>query len=224
MNKAINVAIDGPAGAGKSTVAKLVSERLSLLYIDTGAMYRTLTYAALKEHVDLENGQDLRQLLDRVSIKLVQEEQGTRVFLNNEDVTLAIRTAEVNHHVSQVARHEQVRKEMVMQQRQLARNGGAVLDGRDIGTCVLPDAEIKVFLTASVEERAKRRHQEQLSKGLPSNLEELKKEISRRDKLDSTREIAPLTKADDAIEIDSTSLSISEVAAIIVDLVKERVT
>ncbi len=221
----MNIAIDGPAGAGKSTVAKLVAERLSFLYIDTGAMYRTLTYAALQEKRNLADGKALRELLDKLDIRLVNKQQEeTTVLLNGQDVSLVIRTAEINQHVSKVASHELVRNEMVERQRLLAQSGPAVLDGRDIGTCVLPNAELKVFLTASVEERALRRHQEELKKGLPSNLDVLKNDIARRDQLDSTREIAPLKKADDAIEIDSTTLSISEVAESIVNLVKERIS
>lgn len=218
----MNIAIDGPAGAGKSTVAKLVAERLSYLYIDTGAMYRALTYAALEKNVNLEDEDALDQLLEGIDIDLKHTKNGVLVYVNKGDVTELIRTDDVNKHVSLVASHPSVRIEMVERQRTLAKGTDAVLDGRDIGTYVLPDAELKVFLTASVEERARRRHEEQVKKGLPSNLEELKKDIARRDELDSTREFAPLKKANDAVEIDSTSMSIEEVAASIINLAKER--
>ncbi|OLS37934.1 cytidylate kinase [Alkalihalophilus pseudofirmus] len=222
MNNLMNIAIDGPAGAGKSTVAKLVAERLSYLYIDTGAMYRALTYAALEKNVNLEDEDALDQLLEGIDIDLKHTKNGVLVYVNMADVTELIRTDDVNKHVSLVASHPSVRIEMVERQRTLAKGTDAVLDGRDIGTYVLPDAELKVFLTASVEERARRRHEEQVKKGLPSNLEELKKDIARRDELDSTREFAPLKKANDAVEIDSTSMSIEEVAASIITLAKER--
>ncbi|WP_227936170.1 (d)CMP kinase [Alkalihalobacillus deserti] len=222
MNKKMNIAIDGPAGAGKSTVAKLVAEQLSFLYIDTGAMYRALTYAALRDAIDLTNGQSLFKLLSKITIILKHEKSGVRVFINEEDVTDAIRTKDVTSNVSLVSSHELVRVEMVERQRKLAGNGQAVLDGRDIGTFVLPDAKLKVFLTASVEERARRRFEEQQEKGIDSNLDQLKDDIARRDELDSTREFAPLKKADDAVEIDSTTLSIPEVAELIIELAKER--
>ncbi|GAF65315.1 cytidylate kinase [Bacillus sp. TS-2] len=224
MNNCIAIAIDGPAGAGKSTVAKLVAENLSFLYIDTGAMYRAITYAAIKKDVPLENGQKLRDLLDSISIKLISEEKGTKVLINGEDVTTDIRTNEVNQNVSLVSSHELIRVEMVERQRVLAESGQVVLDGRDIGTHVLPKAEVKVFLTASVEERAKRRYEEQLKKGIETDFEQLKQDIARRDELDSTRAIAPLKKAVDAIELDTTTLTIEQVVAKIIELVKERVS
>jgi cytidylate kinase len=222
MNKKMNIAIDGPAGAGKSTVAKLVAEKLSYLYIDTGAMYRALTFAALKAGLDLENGSQLKELLNEITIQLQHEESGVRVLVNNDDVTDDIRAKNVTSNVSLVASHEAVRVEMVDRQRKLAENGHAVLDGRDIGTFVLPDANVKIFLTASVEERARRRYEEHQEKGIESNFDQLKKEIAHRDHLDSTRVFAPLKKADDAVEIDSTALSIPEVAELIIELAKER--
>ncbi|MDV2683443.1 (d)CMP kinase [Alkalihalophilus sp. As8PL] len=222
MMKLMNIAIDGPAGAGKSTVAKLVAEQLQFLYIDTGAMYRALTYAALTQNVNLENEDELDSLLEGIQIDLRHTESGVLVYVDENDVTELIRTDEVNKHVSLVASHPSVRIEMVERQRILATGSNAVLDGRDIGTYVLPQADLKVFLTASVEERARRRHEEQVKRGFPSEFEELKKDIARRDELDSTREFAPLKKADDAIEIDSTSLTIAEVVKSIIDLAKER--
>ncbi|MFC0559232.1 (d)CMP kinase [Halalkalibacter alkalisediminis] len=223
MNHSLNIAIDGPAGAGKSTVAKIVAERLSYLYIDTGAMYRTLAYAALTENVDVNDGDALKALLDHVTIELVNDESGLKVLLNGHDISEEIRTIEVSKQVPLVASHELVRVEMVERQRQLAAKGQTVLDGRDIGTHVLPDAKVKVFLTASVEIRAKRRHEELLKKGYSSDLEELKKDIAKRDEIDSTRAFAPLRKASHAIEINTSLLSIDEVVDAIIDLVEDSV-
>ncbi|KGA99165.1 cytidylate kinase [Alkalihalobacillus alcalophilus ATCC 27647 = CGMCC 1.3604] len=224
MEERLAIAIDGPAGAGKSTVAKLVAEKLSFLYIDTGAMYRALTYAALREDISLSDGKEMRQLLDSLTIRLVNEKAYTKVLLNNEEVTEQIRSNEVNQHVSLAASHQAVREEMVERQRLLAKEGQVVLDGRDIGTHVLPNAKLKIFLTASVDERAKRRHEEQVKKGIDSDLEQLKKDIARRDEFDSTREVAPLKKAEDAKELDTTSLTIDEVVEAIIDLAKERIS
>jgi CMP/dCMP kinase len=218
----LRIAIDGPAAAGKSTVAKIVAGRLSYLYIDTGAMYRSLTYKALKSGVDLHNETELTMLLKATKIELEPSENGQLVFLDGVNVTDAIRQSEVTNSVSHAAIHSQVREEMVKRQQGLAREGGVVMDGRDIGTHVIPDAEVKVFLLASVEERAQRRHQENVSKGFPSDLEKLKEEIALRDKIDSEREVAPLKKADDATEIDTTSLTILEVVDRIMSLVERK--
>lgn len=223
MVKEIQIAIDGPAAAGKSTVAKLVAKKLSYLYIDTGAMYRALTYKALKLGADLEDEQALAEILNNTNIELIQGNAAQHVLLDGTDVTDEIRSHEVTKHVSTVSKHPLVRKEMVERQRELAQKGGIVMDGRDIGTHVLPNAEVKIFLVATVEERAKRRHQENLAKGFESDLAQLMKEIALRDKMDSEREASPLKKADDAIELDTTSLSIEDVVDHIMELVKERV-
>ncbi|MEH7299974.1 (d)CMP kinase [Neobacillus drentensis] len=223
MEKKLSIAIDGPAAAGKSTVAKIVAEKLSYIYIDTGAMYRSLTYKAIVNHVNLEDEASLLDTLLSTTIDLQPSEKGQIVYLDNKDVTDEIRSAEVTNSVSYVAKHEKVRKEMVRRQQAFAVGGGVVMDGRDIGTHVLPNAEVKVFLLASVEERAVRRHNENMQKGYPSDLEQLKVEIARRDKIDSEREVAPLKKADDAIEIDTTSLTILDVVEKIMALVLERI-
>ncbi|WP_047980030.1 (d)CMP kinase [Ornithinibacillus contaminans] len=212
MNNKIAIAIDGPAAAGKSTVAKIVASKLAYIYIDTGAMYRAITLKALEEKSDVNNEDTLVSLLTSTKIELVQTDEGQRVLLDGRDVTLAIRTNEVTNNVSYVAQHRLIREEMVSRQQSLAAKRGVVMDGRDIGTKVIPDAEVKIFLIASVEERATRRHIENIKKGFESDLEELKKEIEKRDLIDSEREASPLVKADDAIEIDTTSLSIEEVA------------
>ncbi|AIM15459.1 MULTISPECIES: (d)CMP kinase [Neobacillus] len=224
MNKKkISIAIDGPAAAGKSTVAKIVAEKLSYIYIDTGAMYRALTFKAIENQLNLEDEQSLVNMLRSTEIDLKPSNHGQLVLLDQKDVTNEIRTSEVTNSVSIVAKHQLVREEMVRRQQAFAKNGGVVMDGRDIGTHVLPNAEVKVFLLASVDERAIRRHNENLQKGFPSDLEKLKEEIARRDKLDSEREVAPLKKADDAIEIDTTSLNIDEVVEKIMALVYERI-
>jgi len=223
MKKRISIAIDGPAAAGKSTVAKVLAKKLSYLYIDTGAMYRALTYRALQAGVDVNDEKKLMNLLEDTYIELKPSEDGQLVFLNGDDVTNVIRQAEVTNNVSVVAKHRLVREEMVRRQRLFAQNGGVVMDGRDIGTHVLPAAEVKIFLKASVEERAKRRHEENLLRGFESDLEKLKEEIARRDKLDSEREVSPLKKAEDAVEIDTTSLSIDEVVNRIMEIVNERI-
>jgi len=219
VDKRISIAIDGPAAAGKSTVAKVVAKELSYVYIDTGAMYRTLTYAALEQNVDIENEESLMEVLKNVNIDFQQGENTQLVFLNGKDVSEAIRTPNVTNRVSIVAKHRLVREEMVRRQQALAEKGGVVMDGRDIGTHVLPNAEVKIFMLASVQERAERRHLENTKKGFASSLEQLKKEIAKRDKLDSEREVSPLKKADDALELDTTSLSIEEVVQRIMDIV-----
>lgn len=223
MNKKISIAIDGPAAAGKSTVAKIVAKKLSYIYIDTGAMYRALTFKALQNEVDLEDEHNLYNLLMNTNIELRPSEQGQLVFVDGRNVSMDIRTNEVTNNVSVVSMHKLVREELVKRQQQFASNGGVVMDGRDIGTHVLPKAEVKVFLLASVDERANRRHAENLQKGFESDLEQLKQEIALRDKMDSEREISPLKKAEDAIELDTTSLSIDEVVEKIMSLVRERI-
>lgn len=218
----MQIAIDGPAGAGKSTVAKKVANELNYLYIDTGAMFRALTYEALRLNVDVNDGKQLSQLLKGLEIEFIPNENGQRVIVNNTDVTEEIRSQKVTNNVAAVATHKEVRAEMLTRQRQLASKSSVVMDGRDIGTCVLKDAPLKIFLTASAEERARRRHQELKMKGIHTDINQLKKEIEERDKRDSEREIAPLKKAEDAIEIDSTHLTIDEVVQKILALVKER--
>ncbi|KGX92181.1 cytidylate kinase [Pontibacillus halophilus JSM 076056 = DSM 19796] len=222
MQDTIAIAIDGPAAAGKSTVAKIVAKELSYVYIDTGAMYRALTLKALRNGARLNVEEDMHQLLMTTTIDLQQTGDGQRVLLDTEDVSLDVRSQEVTTQVSYVAVHGKVREEMVNRQRQLAEKKGVVMDGRDIGTHVIPDAEVKVFLIASVSERAERRHKENMEKGFPSDMEQLKEEIRMRDKIDSEREVSPLVKADDAIEVDTTSLTIDEVANRILSIVQDQ--
>lgn len=221
--KKISIAIDGPAAAGKSTVAKIVAKKLNYIYVDTGAMYRALTYLALEKGIDVEDEESLYELLNQTTIRLERNGDEQYVYVNDKDVTDDIRNDQVTKNVSAVAKHKKIREEMVERQKAFARDGGVVMDGRDIGTHVLPNAEVKIFLLASVEERAVRRHQENLAKGFPSDLEKLKKDIALRDKLDSERAVAPLKKARDAIEIDTTSLSIDEVVDKIMNIVRGRI-
>lgn len=215
MNRKIAIAIDGPAAAGKSTIAKHVAQELGYLYIDTGAMYRALTYQILKKGTRLKNSQELNDLLKHTDIKLKQNNKGQQVLLNEKDITEEIRSQEITNQVSHVAKHPNIRKEMMKRQQALSTENGVVMDGRDIGTHVLPSAELKYFLIATVEERARRRYEENIQKGFQINLVDLKEEIEQRDLIDSSRENAPLVKAKDAIEIDTTSLSIEEVANIV---------
>ncbi|WP_261129149.1 (d)CMP kinase [Bacillus sp. Marseille-Q3570] len=222
MSNLMRIAIDGPAGAGKSTVAKRVADILSFVYIDTGAMYRSITLKALRNDIDVRDENALKDVLENTKIDLQKQSDKQFVVLDGVDVTEEIRTSEVTNNVSEVAKHPAVRVEMVKRQQELSQEHSVVMDGRDIGTHVIPDAQVKIFLIASVDERAKRRHEENLLKGLPSDLEQIKREIEQRDELDSKREASPLMKAEDAIELDTTTMSIDEVVSSILQIVRER--
>ncbi|WP_419961907.1 (d)CMP kinase [Psychrobacillus sp. BM2] len=224
MKKQIQIAIDGPAAAGKSTIAKKTAELLGYTYVDTGAMYRAITYKALQENIDLQDEDKLTSLLKETFIELKPSPAGQLVFLNNVAVTEEIRSKEVTASVSAVAAHATLREEMVKRQMEMGKNGSIVMDGRDIGTHVLKDAELKIFMSASVEERANRRYLENQNRGIETNLEELKQEISLRDKLDSERQASPLIQAKDAIFIDTTSLTVDEVSEKIMQLARERMS
>ncbi|MDR3156511.1 MAG: (d)CMP kinase [Lactobacillales bacterium] len=218
--KKINIAIDGPASSGKSTVAKILAKKYEYTYLDTGSMYRVLTYCALKEKVNIEEEIVLIKLLQSLHITFQQGDQDKKVFVNGQDVSREIRLPDVTNLVSVVAAHRMVREEMVKLQKEYAKLGGVVMDGRDIGTMVLPNAEVKIFLVASIQERAERRFLENQSKGIPADFEKLKKEIEERDFLDSTREVSPLQQAKDAILVDTTGLSINEVVEKIEEVVR----
>lgn len=218
MMKKIQIALDGPAGAGKSTIAKQLAARLGYVYIDTGAMYRAVTLAALEQSLDLNNGEVLGELMKSLDIRLTPGENGQRVFIGDREVTDAIRSIEITNNVSFVARQKEVRAALVTAQRKLADQGGIVMDGRDIGTVVLPDAELKVFLTATVEERAARRHRENIARGIDSDITVLQEEIALRDKRDSEREVSPLRQADDALYLDTTEMTIDQVVDRLMEL------
>ena len=213
----INIALDGPAAAGKSTIAKRVASRLSMIYVDTGAMYRAITYKYL------QNGkpENFDELIQNTELELTYDkEKGQRIILDGQDVTDYLRENDVTNHVSYVASKEPVRSFAVKIQKDLAAKKGIVMDGRDIGTVVLPNAELKVYMIASVEERAERRQKENELRGIDSNLEQLKQEIEDRDHYDMNREISPLKKADDAITLDTTGKSIEEVTNEILEMVE----
>ncbi|MFC4354560.1 (d)CMP kinase [Chryseomicrobium palamuruense] len=220
--KKIRIAIDGPAGAGKSTIAKLAAEKLQYTYVDTGAMYRALTYKSLQQKKNLADEQALLELLMSSCIELEPSPAGQQVYLDGQNVSEAIRMPEVTANVSEVAAHAAVRKEMVDRQMKLAESGGVLMDGRDIGTHVIPDAELKLFMSASADERARRRFEDNKSRGIHIPVEELKQDILRRDKLDSEREASPLIQAEDAIFLDTTTLTIEDVVEEIVNLVKAK--
>ena len=216
--KKLIIAIDGPAAAGKSTVAKLLAKKLDYLYVDTGAMYRCLTLAVLKNHIDVNDEQAIADLLKKTEIKVAKD----YFYVNGEDVSQAIRAKDVSNNVSIVCAYPSVRLEMVKKQREIGSQGGVVLDGRDIGTFVFPKADVKFYQTADMETRALRRYQENRAKGMDSSLEEVMNDIIRRDKLDSTRLLAPLIQADDAVLVDTSSLSISQTVEKLYNLVIQK--
>lgn len=218
--KKISIAIDGPAAAGKSTIAKLVAKNLGYTYIDTGAMYRCVAFYALKNHVDYEDEKGVCDLLNEIDIEMCPD--GT-IHLNKEDVTSLIRENEVSMGASIVSRYALVRSFLVEKQREMAKGGGFILDGRDIGTVVLKDAELKIYQIASIECRALRRHKENIQRGMESDLEAIKEEIAVRDEQDMNREHSPLKKADDAIEIDTSDMTLDEVVAHVMDLVAKKI-
>lgn len=211
------IAIDGPAGAGKSTIAKKVADNLGYVYIDTGAMYRAFTYELLTSSISLSDIEEITKVLEKTNIEFKNNE----IFLNNLNVTNEIRSKNVTANVSAVSAIPQVREKLVDLQRKIASESNSILDGRDIGTVVFPNAELKIFLTASVKIRALRRYNELIAKDKNIDINEIEAEIEKRDKLDSSRETSPLIKAADAIEIDTSDLSIDEVANTILKLAEE---
>ncbi len=215
------IAIDGPAGAGKSTTARRVAERLGYLYIDTGAMYRAVTLAVLRAGIPIEE-EHVARVLPHLRIELVPSLQGQRTLLSGEDVTEALRLPEVTRWVSLVSSFPAVRRFLVEEQRRLGRHGGVVMDGRDIGTVVFPEAEVKVFLTASLPVRARRRLQELRAYGIAITEQEVAAELQRRDELDSHRADSPLQCAPDAVVIDTTELTIEEQTERVLELVRQR--
>lgn len=212
------IAIDGPAAAGKSTIAQKVAQMLGYIYIDTGAMYRAVTLKALNEKIDVEDEETIANMLKDTTIRLTNDK---KVFLDEVDVTDAIRQPIVSQNVSAVSAIRFVRDELKNRQIDYAKTDNVVMDGRDIGTNVLPNADYKIFMTASVDVRAKRRYDENLRRSIPCDIETLKEEIELRDKLDSTRKHSPLTKAEDAIVVDTSDLTIDEAVEAIINIVKK---
>lgn len=221
MTKSV-IAIDGPAGAGKSTIAKMAAKQLNYIYIDTGAMYRSVAWRVLQKFQPPITTAQILSILTDIDIKLAYDKNGTMlVSVNGQDVSAAIRTPEVTALVSQVAAISEVRQKMVELQRQMAQNGSVLMDGRDIGTCVLPNADLKIYLTASADERANRRAKELIAKGYDVDVNKIKADIIARDKADMQREISPLRQAPDAILLDTTTMNIDEVLATIIKLAND---
>jgi CMP/dCMP kinase len=216
------IAIDGPVGSGKSTVARRVAELLGYLYLDSGAMYRAVALAAVREGLSLEDAARLEELAKRSRIELVMRDGTLRVLLDGEDVTEAIRSPEVSQAASKVAEHGGVRKVLVAEQQRMGADGGVVMEGRDIGTAVFPNADLKIYLDASLEERARRRLGDHQARGEKMTLEELVEQIRERDRRDRQREVSPLVQAPDAVLVDSTALDIEETARVIAQLARER--
>lgn len=213
-----NVAIDGPAGAGKSTIAKLVAKEKGYVYVDTGAMYRGLAIHFLENGIEAEEKEKIAEACKDADVTIRYEDGQQQVYLNGKNITAKLREEAVGNMASKSSAIPEVRAKLLELQRELARKEDVIMDGRDIGTCVLPDADVKVFLTASVETRAKRRYDELVEKGVACDLEEIARYIAERDERDSTREIAPLKQAEDAVLIDSSYMTIEEVVAAIVKL------
>lgn len=214
----INIAIDGPGAAGKSTIAKCLAKKLNYVHLDTGAMYRSTAYKALQNHISLEDEEAVCKMLENTKIQLATDGS---IFLDGEDVSDKIRTNEMSLAASLVSKLANVRRMLVERQQEMAKEKGFIMDGRDIGTVVLTDAEVKIYMTASPMARAKRRYDQNIAKNIPTgSIEEIAREIAERDLQDMTRENSPLKKADDAIEIDTSDMSIEEVTERIYSLAK----
>ncbi|MQS88473.1 (d)CMP kinase [Companilactobacillus mishanensis] len=218
----MQIAIDGPASAGKSTIAKLIAKNLKFVYCDTGAMYRTVTLLAKNNNVGYGNVSGILNLMNSHEIKFLNTENGQDVLLDGENVSDEIRSEEITNNVSQVSAIKEVREKLVEMQRNLANDTDIVMDGRDIGTTVLPKAEVKIFLIASVKVRAERRYKENVERGIDTPLKTLEDEIAARDYKDSHREISPLRKADDAVELDTSDMSIQEVVDKVTEIVNSH--
>lgn len=221
QHKMFNVAIDGPAGAGKSTVARKVADRLGFVYIDTGAMYRAVAWKCMRSGLGPEKKDEIVRVAEHLNIELVPCSDGQQVLVNGEDVTGLIRENEVSRNVSEYARIPEIRRILVKKQKRMAASKGVVMDGRDIATHVLPDAEVKIFLTASVKKRAERRLREIREKDASATLEQLIREIEQRDRIDREREVSPLVVAEDAVVLDTSDLTVEEVVGKILHLCRQ---
>lgn len=221
--KKIAIAIDGPAGAGKSSISKVVANELGYLYIDTGAMYRGVTWAVLDSHVNVNNQKDVESLLPSLDLTLEPTANACKVFVKGQDVTDLIRQQQINENVSTIASYKGVREYLVERQQAMAAVGGVILDGRDIGSVVLPKAELKIYLTASVDARAKRRWLEVQGTSNEQSLEDIKKNVESRDEMDKNRDESPLVCVEDAIVVDSSNMKFDETVEHILHLVQERI-
>lgn len=219
---AFNVAIDGPAGAGKSTIAKQLAKKMKFVYVDTGAMYRALAYYFLTQKIDPKDEASINAAVEHADVTIAYVEGEQQVLLNEENVNAYLRTEEVGNTASITSVYPAVRSKLVALQQKLAQTTDVIMDGRDIGTCVLPNAQVKVYLTASVATRAKRRYDELLAKGETADLDQIAADIEDRDYRDMHRELSPLKQAEDAVLVDSSDLTIEEVVAVIEKLVTER--
>jgi len=218
----MKIAIDGPSGAGKSTIAKLLSKRTGMLYLDTGAMYRALALKTYLTNTDINDLSAIKSILDTTDISIDNSVVPMKIYLDGQDVSERIREHHISALASSVSALQPVREKLVNLQRKISQKSDCILDGRDIGTHVLPDAEIKIFLVADVAERAKRRYNELIQKGADCDFEQIKRDIEQRDYNDSHRKISPLKKAEDAIEIDSTNMTIEQVVDTIISLIKKE--
>ena len=216
------VAVDGPAGSGKGSITQIVAERLNLVTIDTGAMYRSVTLAMLEQNVGIDDLDKIVEILKNIKIEFKEEENTKKVFLNGKDVTLKIRSKEVNEFVSPVSTIKIVREHLANLQREMAKTIDVIMEGRDIGTNVFPNAEVKIYLDATPEERARRRFKQNEENGIKIPFDEILKNVKERDYIDSHREIAPLKKADEAIYIDSTGMTIEEEANEVIKIIEEK--
>lgn len=221
--KKIAIAIDGPAGAGKSSISKVVANELGYLYIDTGAMYRGVTWAVLDSHVDVNNQKEVEALLPSLDLTLEPTASACKVYVKGQDVTDLIRQQQINENVSTIASYKGVREYLVERQQVMAAVGGVILDGRDIGSVVLPNAELKIYLTASVDARAKRRWLEVQGTSNEQPLEDIKKNVESRDEMDKNRDESPLVCVEDAIVVDSSNMTFDETVKHILHLVQERI-
>ena len=221
--KKIAIAIDGPAGAGKSSISKVVANELGYLYIDTGAMYRGVTWAVLDSHVDVKNQKEVEALLPSLDLTLEPTASACKVYVKGQDITDLIRQQQINENVSTIASYKGVREYLVERQQAMAAIGGVILDGRDIGSVVLPNAELKIYLTASVDARAKRRWLEVQGTSNEQPLEDIKKNVESRDEMDKNRDESPLVCVEDAIVVDSSNMTFDETVKHILHLVQERI-
>lgn len=218
----INIAIDGPAGAGKSTIAKKLAQELGYVYVDTGAMYRAMAYYFLQQGIDKTDEAAINAAVDGADVTIRYVDGAQQVLLNGEDVTGSLRSEQVGNMASNTSVYQAVRVKLVALQQKLAQTTDVIMDGRDIGTCVLPDAQVKIYLTASVGTRAKRRYDELVEKGEEPDLEKIEADIEERDYRDMHREMSPLRQADDAVLVDSSEMNIEQVVSAILEIVKEK--